>query len=142
MNMTKFHFMLTKDVRWWILISMKYTFTEKTLTNPIQHEIYKQIAHEQQDNKIIFLDAEIILRCLKHYHLTYMDPILRDQIINLKHYIKEELDHEEHMSREQLMPVSKYSSDDVMHHMSYEKYELPRVFTDDKVETGIRMRHK
>ena len=150
MNMTRFASLLTNDVTYWIIRSMDIVLCEKQLSDSVQHERYIQIARNREYNKIIFLDAEIIMSILESYETRvrknnndYRKYGVMPEIENLINYIKQELEHEEHMSREPLMCVSQFKDyDGTIETNPIETYTKLGVFTCDPVTSGVRVVRK
>ena len=135
--MTRFIGFIDKEMRWWIFRYIDIHLHNHRLINSQAHEMYLNIAKNNKDNMLGFLDAEIVLRCLvdnvKDMNSVY---VTHERLNSLIEYIKEELKHEEEMSREPLMysvePAEEYTP------LTVERYEEPRIFIDDPIVRGVR----
>lgn len=140
MNMSRFAELMNRDVRWWICMSLRYVLSKKTLIGFTKHKMYYNIAENHEEHKLIFLDAAIILYCLKERSKSSHVITLQHDIENLINCIEHELDREEKMMHEEPMTIGKYSENDPMIAATYERYVDARMFTDDPYVKGIRMR--
>lgn len=141
MNLTRFADLIDKEMIWWIYRYIEVTLHKKHLVDPAQHERYLDIACNHKDNMLLFLNAKIVLRCIednvkqKDHHMRIYPT--HERLENLVECIKQELDHEETMSRLPLMSVGR-KTDDVTFN-PFETYEEPGVFTNDPVKRGVRV---
>ncbi len=142
MNMSRFTSLLNKDVRWRIYIIVNSVLHYKTLVDPAQHEKYLKISMNNEDNKLPFLDAEIVLRCLKAHYTEGFHHNKDGDIQNLIEAIERELKYEEIVACDALTDIMVDYCSDEIENLRYdaecETRKLERIFTDDPNTCVIR----